>query len=73
MLLNILGLIYALDFDPVHKVIFFGDRNTMSIWKVSINRLSDLEDDRTLLFNNASVWDISYDWINEYLYWSDDV
>lgn len=67
------GNIYAMDFDLVNNVVYYGDRNASSIWKVSINRLTPLQDDRTLILSNATAWDISYDWMNGYIYWTDDV
>ena len=67
------GLIYGMDFSAVDGVMYYGDRNKMSIWQVSVNRLSSLMDDRKMLLGNTSVYDMSYDWINGYLYWTDDV
>ena len=67
-----LGIIYGIDFDLKSNVIFYGDRNDSSIWTVSLNRISDLQDDRSKLISDTTVWDISFDWINNYLYWMDD-
>ena len=66
------GLIYGMDFNSDDNVIYYGDRDSLSIFQVSVNRLSLLQDDRRLLLNNTRVWDLSYDWINEHLYWTDD-
>lgn len=73
LIFKFLGMIYAMDFDPVRNVIYYGDRNESTIWSVSINRISGLQDDRILLASNTTAWDISYDWINDHLYWTDDV
>lgn len=67
-----LGIIYSMDFDLEENVIYYGDRDDFSIWKVSINRVSNLQDDRLLVVSNTSVWGLTYDWINHYLYWTDD-
>lgn len=62
-----------MDFDLENNVIYYGDRNSSYIWRVSIDRVSSLQDDRTLIATNATVWSMSYDWINGYLYWTDDM
>ena len=67
------GVIYAMDYDPLEDMLYYGDRLSNSgIWRVSADRLTDLQDGRTLLVNNTTVWSMSYDWINGYLYWTDD-
>ena len=67
-----LGIIFGIDFSVEDNVIYYGDRDNSTIWSVSINRISDIQDDRTLLVSNTTVWDITYDWINHYLYWTND-
>ena len=62
-----------MDFDTVNNVLYYGDRNSTSIWRVSSQRLTDLQDGRTELVINTTVWSLSYDWINQYIYWTDDV
>lgn len=66
------GLIYAMDFDLQRGVLYYGDRNGSSIWRVSLKRLTGASDDRQLLVEGATAWGIAYDWINDDLYWSDD-
>ena len=66
------GLIYAMDFDLQRGVLYYGDRNGSSIWRVSLKRLTGASDDRQLVVEGATAWDMAYDWINDNLYWSDD-
>lgn len=68
-----IGIIYGIDFDRDNNVIYYGDRNNTSIWSVSIDRITNLDDGRFLLVSNTTVWGIAYDWINGFLYWTDDV
>lgn len=71
-LLTVLGMIFGIDYDPVHSRLFYGDRDSAAIWTVSVTRVSSVRDDRSLVVANASVWDLTYDWLNGYLYWTDD-
>lgn len=66
------GLIFAIAFDISNNSIFFGDRNSSTIWMVSANRLTDLQDNRVKLVENVHVWGMTYDWISRTLYWTDD-
>ena len=62
-----------MEFDLENEVVYFGDRNESSIWRVSFNRLTSQQDDRTLLVSNVTAWALSYDWISGVLYWTDDM
>ncbi len=62
-----------MDFDLVNNRIYFGDRNSSDIWSVSTERFTFVRDDRTLIVPNTTVWSIEYDWIKNYLYWTDDM
>ena len=66
------GLIYAMQYDPETETVYYGDRNTSTLWKVPLQRLTSSQDDRMLLYNGTTVWGMAYDWINHYLYWTDD-
>ena len=62
-----------MDFDLENNSIYYGDRNSSSIWRVSIDRITTLQADHTLLATDVMVWSICYDWINGFLYWTDDM
>ena len=66
------GLIFAIAFDISTNSIFFGDRNSSTIWMVSAKRLTDFQDNRVQLAENVHVWGMTYDWICKTLYWTDD-
>lgn len=66
------GLIYAMDYDRENNVVFYGDRTSASIWRVSLNREQPSQDDRQLLVSGALAWDIVFDWLDSTLYWTDD-
>ena len=68
----ITGLIYAMDFDLQRGVLYYGDRNGTSIWRVSLRRLTGASDDRQRMLQGVTAWGMAYDWINDDLYWSDD-
>lgn len=72
IIIILLGLIYALAFDISSKSIFFGDRNSSTLWMVSTDRITDLQDNRMLLAANVHAWGMTYDWIHKALYWTDD-
>lgn len=61
-----------MDFDPATDLLYYGDRDSARIFSVSVNRITNLQDDRALLMTNVTAWGISYDWIHGYLYWTDD-
>ena len=65
-------MIYGIDYDPRHSRLFYGDRDSAAIWTVSVSGVSSVQDDRSLVVANASVWDLTYDWLNAYLYWTED-
>ena len=66
------GLIYAMEYDPETGTVYYGDRNTSTLWKVSLRRLTSSQDDRMLLYSGVTIWGMTYDWINHHLYWTDD-
>ena len=67
------GLIYALDYDLLNGFLFYGDRNSNTLWKVSLDRPTASQDDRVLLSSNSTAWDMVFDWIADVLYWTDDM
>lgn len=66
------GIIYGFDYDMNSDFLYYGDRGHQSIWKVPLVRLSSSSDDRILVVRNTTAWDLTVDWINGYLYWTDD-
>ena len=66
------GLIYAMEYDLETGTLYYGDRNTSTLWKVPLQRLTSSQDDRTLVYSGISAWGMAYDWINHYMYWTDD-
>jgi len=62
-----------MDFNLEDNVLYYGDRNTANIEMVPIKRITNLHDGHIQVVTNATVWSISYDWINRYLYWTDDM
>ena len=66
------GVIYGFDYDMNSEFLYYGDRGHQSIWKVPLVRLSSSSDDRILVVRNTTAWDLAVDWINGYLYWTDD-
>lgn len=69
---DITGLIYAMDYDLERGVLYFADRNSSTLWSVRLKRLTSSQDDRTPILEQVSAWGMSYDWVNGYLYWTDD-
>lgn len=63
---------FALAFDISSNSIFFGDRNSSTLWRVSIDRMTDLQDNREQLAEDIHAWGMAYDWIHQTLYWTDD-
>lgn len=59
-----------MDFDA-NKYLYFGDRSSSSIWKVTLNGV--FLSNRFEIIENTQVWSLAYDWINHDLYWSDDM
>jgi low density lipoprotein receptor-related protein 5/6 len=62
------GLIYGMDVNVIDNVLYYGDRNSSSIWEMPL----DSTNLRERLTPNAKAWGITYDWINNYLYWTED-
>jgi hypothetical protein len=62
------GLIYGMDVNVIDNVLYYGDRNSSSIWEMPV----DSTNMREILTPNAKAWGITYDWINNYLYWTED-
>ncbi len=70
------GLIYAMDYDLDEGVLYFADRNSSTLWRVPLERLTSSQDGRTKVLEEGvevNAWGLSYDWVNGYLYWTDDV
>ena len=70
--LSPLGQVYALDYDQDRSLVFFGDRDSCTVWRVPLNRVHPGEDGRELLFSGVCAWDLAFDWISGSIYWSDD-
>ena len=66
------GLIYAMDYDLSDGIVYYGDRNSSTLWQVPLQRLTSSQDDRKLLLSGVTAWDMAYDWIHGYIYWTDD-
>ena len=66
------GLVYAMDYDLDGGDLYYVDRNTSTLWSVPLERLTDSQDDRVKLLDGIQAWDMSYDWLHGYLYWTDD-
>ncbi len=66
------GLIYAMDYDLDSGLLYFADRNTSTLWSVPLERLTSSQDGRILVLEGVKAWGLSYDWVNGYLYWTDD-
>lgn len=61
-----------MDYDAANDLIYFGDRNSSTLWKASLTRLQSSQDDRQLLLTGFHAWDIAFNWIDGLLYWTDD-
>ena len=66
------GAIYGMDYDQNSGYLYFADRGENSIWKVPLDRLTPSSDDREIFVENITAWGVAVDWINGYLYWTDD-
>ena len=66
------GAIYGMDYDQNSGRLYFADRGENSIWRVPLDRLTPASDDREIFVENITAWDVAVDWINGYLYWTDD-
>ena len=66
------GLIYAMDYDLEAGLLYFADRNSSTLWSAPLERLSSSQDNRVMLLDEVNAWGLSYDWLNGYLYWTDD-
>lgn len=67
------GIIYAMDYNLEQEILYFVDRNSSTLWNVSLYRLTSSRDDRALMLEGVNAWEMAYDWINGYLYWTDDM
>ncbi len=66
------GLVYGMDYNRESNVLFYSDRNSSTLWKVSLNRRHGGQDDRVLLRTGVQAWDLTLDWMDDTIYWSDD-
>lgn len=67
------GVVYGMDFDLEHQVLYYGDRNSSTLWEVPLARVARGQDGRVKLLEGVHAWGLSYDWIHRDLYWTDDV
>ena len=67
------GLIYALEYDLQGGSLFYGDRNTSSLWRVPLTKTLQSDDGRTKLLDDFFAWSMAYDWTTGFLYWTDDM
>lgn len=63
------GIIYAIGVNVPDRILYFSDRTSSILWEISLDSPID---GRIKLSNNVKAWDMSYDWINNYLYWTED-
>ncbi len=62
-----------MDYDRQSNGLFYSDRNSSTLWRVSLNRRHSAQDDRVLLGMGVRAWDLSLDWTDNTVYWSDDM
>ena len=63
------GEIYAMDINVADRLLYFNDRSSDILWQIP---LESPFDGRRQLSDNVQAWGMVYDWINHYLYWTDD-
>lgn len=63
------GTIFALDIDVEANMLYYSERNSSTLWSTQLNTQTDL---RVSLLNGVKAWGMAYDWINGYLYWTED-
>lgn len=66
------GLIFAMDLDVSDNILYYSDRNTSTLWKVQLDNVITGNDKREKLADGVKAWGMVYDWINKYLYWTED-
>ncbi|XP_019854787.1 PREDICTED: uncharacterized protein LOC100641362, partial [Amphimedon queenslandica] len=65
------GIVYALDVNVEASVLYFCDRNSSELWSTQLNG-NEQSQSRERILTDVSAWGMTYDWINGYLYWTED-
>ena len=65
------GIVYALDVDVEASMLYFCDRNSSELWSTQLNG-NEQTQSRERILTDVLAWGMTYDWINGYLYWSED-
>ena len=66
------GDVIGMDVDVNRDYLYFGDRSNTGLFRVKLSDISDSSDGRTLIVDGVKIWGVAYDWINDYLYWTED-
>ena len=64
------GTIIGMDVDVTNGYLYFGDQEN-GLYKLNLDSLSS-EDGRTIVVSGEGIWGVAYDWINEYVYWTEN-
>ncbi len=66
------GNITGMDVDVARDRLYFGDRTNTGLFRVQLSGLSSSGDSRRLICDDVMIWGVAYDWINDYVYWTED-
>ena len=66
------GDIIGMDVDVTGDFLYFGDRGNLGLFRVGLSDLTESGDRRTKVVGGVKAWGVAYDWVNEYLYWTED-
>ena len=70
---SVTGDVFGMDVDSTNGFLYFGDRNNSGLFRVKISDVSTSTDGRTRIVDNVKIWGVAYDWVNEYVYWTEDM
>lgn len=65
------GVIIGMDADVTAGYLYFGDRNNTGLYRVKLEDNVN-SDNREIVVSNVIIWGVAYDWVNQYVYWTED-
>ena len=66
------GLIYGMDVDVERDYVYYGDRSSSTLMRVPFRLPSASSDQRQELLGGVRAWGVAYDWLTDYVFWTED-